>query len=50
MIEIPIMTVTKIIVAPHPCTSPQGGDREMLAALEMVYRGPCRLLQLQLQS
>ena len=47
MIEPPIMAVTKVIMAPHPCTPPQGGDLEVLASLEVMYRGPCRRLQLQ---
>jgi hypothetical protein len=37
MIEYPIMTVTKVIKAPHP--HPRGGDREMLATLEILNDG-----------
>ncbi len=42
MIQPPIMAVTKVIKPPHPCTPPRGGDREMLATLDVVYRVPCR--------
>jgi len=31
------MKFTKAIKAPHPCTPPQGGARDMLASLEEVY-------------